>query len=132
MEELITQSLVQYRRMLEELTRIDGMLKSGRAAAIGPVLENWLRLQQEARQTDEMIAEFGEGNPEPVLSSPSHEARILLMKTLAERCREVFGNAVTHKALIREELTALRGGRRAISGYKSMPARTGKQICSRQ
>jgi hypothetical protein len=132
LETLLQHSLDQYRQLLDKLEEIARMLKTGRAAAIGLSLETWLQLQQEARRIDTQIAELGDWQAAAIRSCPSFEARQTLMKDLAGRCREVFGQAVAHQALIRDELLRLREGRTAITGYKSLPGKPGNRICSRQ
>jgi hypothetical protein len=131
LENLLRQSVKQYRQLLGEMTEIDRMLKEGRPEAISDPLKSWLQLQGEAQQTDARIGELWEQNPAAVPDSPLFEARQSLMKNLAVRCRDVFTRANTHKALIRDELVRLRGGRAAISGYRPAPAETGTRIGSR-
>jgi hypothetical protein len=128
LEPLLQHSLNQYRQLLEQLDDIDRMLKTGRAASIGGVLECWTQLCNATRQTDDRIGELGRQDPEAPRSAPSFAARQALMEDVAERCGELFGQAHTHQALIRDELTHLRGGRRAMSGYKQAPAGAGNRI----
>jgi hypothetical protein len=132
LESLLQHSLDQYRQLLDKLEEIARMLKTGRAAAVGPSLETWLQLQQEARRTDAQIAELGDRQAAAVRSCPSFEAWQTLMKALGGRCREIFGQATAHQALIRDELMRLREGRTAINCYKSLPTKPGNRICSRQ
>lgn len=131
LENLLRQSLQQYRQLLDDLAEIGQMLKKGRTEAIDAPLKSWLQLQSQAQQTDTRIGELGEQNPAAVQDSPLFDARQSLMKDLAIQCRDVFNQANTHKALIRDELLRLRGGRAAISGYKPAPAETGNRIGSR-
>lgn len=130
-EDLLRQSLLQYRQLVDELAELGRMLKNGRTEAIGVSLKSWLQLQGEAQQTDARIDELKEQNPAAVQGSRLFEARQLLMKDLAIRCGDIFSRANTHKAVIRDELLRLREGRTAISGYRPAPAETGSRIGSR-
>ncbi len=131
LENLLRHSLEQYRQLQEKLSEISRMLKKGRTGAIDDALKSWILLQNEAQQTDARIGELGERNPAAVRNSPFFEARQSLLKDLALQCRDTFSQANTHKALIRDELLRLRGGRVAINGYKPVPAETGNRIGSR-
>jgi hypothetical protein len=128
-EDLLQQSCTQYGQLLTELDEIGRRLKNGQAVDLP--LERWMKLQQEARRTDEEIEAFREREPESLLCAPTLETRRDLMGKLAGRCREVFSQAAAHKALIRDELSRLRSGRKAISGYKTAPTETGNRIGSR-
>lgn len=131
LENLLRHSLQQYRQLLEKLAEIGQMLKNGQTEAIGAPLKSWLLLQSEAQQTDVRIGELRERNPAAGQDCPFFEARKSIMENLAVQCRNTFSQANTHKALIRDELLRLRGGRVAINGYKPVPAKPGNRIGSR-
>lgn len=126
-KQLLQQSADRYQAMLGHLTEMAAILKTAHPEAIKRGLEEWNRLQGEARQLDEQIdlrdKAFAEG--------PASQRRTELMAQVAVQCRQVYSQANLLKALVSDELHSLNQGRQALGGYKGARDNKGSRLTAR-
>ena len=126
-EQLVDKSTAQYRAMLDHLATITEILKTADPQAITHALEQWNRLQQEARQVDAQI-ELEHNPVEQKAILPKFDQRTDLMSQVAQQCQQVYSRANTLKALASDELHRLHQGRRALGGYKGPGSSKGSRL----
>ncbi len=123
-EQLLEQSSDRYQAMLDHLTEMAALLKTAHPEAIKRGLEEWNRMQGEARLLDEQI----DLQDRAVAEGAASQRRTELMTQVAEQCRRVYSQANLLKALVSDELSRLNQGRRALGGYRGTRDNKGSRL----
>ncbi len=128
LEASLRQSISQYRAMQEGLFELEGLLQQVRPEAIQSFVERLSSLQSAASRFDEVVfAQLRVCSPDGPSSELLVEREHLMEKVLNQNrlLLEKIGGRIS---FLSSELSQVRAGRMAVSGYASGAANKGKLV----
>lgn len=129
LEPLLQKSISQYQSILElskeTVTRLDVL----KPAEINTACEQMTSLQQQAAETDTEIIQLASTFSTPqVRQAPSFDKRLGLMRRVLEQNNLLFSRINGMMAVISQDISQIRWGFSAMSGYKSEQEDSGKIV----
>ncbi len=128
MDERFQQSIDQYRQILEHAQQLDQLLSKGDPEQLRSYTARLHAMQEEAGLNDrELMADIAR-NSERCQNHPLFRERMQLLKQIVEMNNLLLPRVRGMMSVTAAELTQLKEGRVALSGYHKKPARTQQSV----
>ena len=127
-ETLIQKSLDQQMKMIHLLKPMSEHVNAHSLGAVEKFNTSFSDLQQETKQTDEILVGHLNSEDVPGTIRQLLEQRNSLQKDVMILLKKILPKAVNAKSLMANEVQSIQNGRKALSGYKNHTAHQGKIV----
>ncbi len=125
---LLENSLAQYRALLEGLRDLASLLPDGSPSEVEVGTARLARLHAEALETDGRLNGLLKDEGCPSAARPLLDEKRALLGEAALRLEELTARAGAGLATVGEEITRLRGGRKALTGYREAEGKQSPKV----
>ncbi len=125
---MLNKSIAQYSKILSHINNLSKTLENCKTDELKSFCDCLNELQNDARKTDKAIDTIIEQKKIDIIQDPRLVERKKLMREIVNHNNLLFPQINGKLAVIGAELTQLKAGMNALSGYKSGQITTGKII----
>lgn len=125
---LLQVSLEQYKTILEHTMTLPNTLGQIKPEAIKSFCSTLRTMQENARQTDEALAKVINERYDEICTVPEFQERLSLMRKVAKQNELLFSKINGRLAVVSAEISQIKAGMAAMSGYRAVGNSAGKII----
>lgn len=125
---LLQLSIEQYKTILDHTMALPNTLGQIKPEAIKSFCGTLRTMQENTRQTDEALGKVISERYDEISPIPEFQDRLSLMRKVAEQNELLFSKINGRLAVVSAEISRIKAGMAAMSGYRSIRDNAGKII----